>query len=183
MFLSSDKPKIYSMSHKTINYFRFSTWICFKYSKINSSKESEKRITVVWLHENTSWMIDSKFRKRATNADLCLFSFIQSGNICLHDCFKVWSSIHSNKRKLLLCHCITEDSPYRSHDHHIVSLFLILGTTSGCLEMRAKRSVVPHLSIPMTWKYGRHFNFPLTDVQQGFLCDELKVNGAWKKLC
>lgn len=93
---------------------------------------------------------------------------------------KVWSSIYRNKRKLLLCPRITEDLPYRSHDHHIVSLFLILGTTSGCLEMRAKRSVVPHLSIPMTWKYGRHFNFPLTEVQQGFLCDELKVNGAWK---
>lgn len=102
----------------------------------------------------------------------------------LHDYLKVWSSIYHNRRKLkILCRCITENSPYRSHDHHIVSLFLILGTTSGCLDMRAKRSVVPHLSIPMTWKYGRHFNFPLTDVQQGFLCDELKVNGAWKKLC
>lgn len=98
-------------------------------------------------------------------------------------CLKVWLSIHRNNRQLPLCQCITQDSPYRSHDHHIVSLFLILGTTSGCLEMRAKRSVVPHLSIPMTWKYGRHFNFPLTEVQQGFLCDELKVNGAWKKLC
>lgn len=95
-------------------------------------------------------------------------------------CLKVWLPIQRNKKKLLLCPRITEDLPYRSHDHHIVSLFLILGTTSGCLEMRAKRSVVPHLSIPMTWKYGRHFTFPLTEVQQGFLCDELKVNGAWK---
>ena len=42
------------------------------------------------------------------------------------------------------------NSPYRSQDHHMVSLSLALGTTSGCLDMRAKRSVVPHLSIPIT---------------------------------